>query len=152
MTAACDAEPEDSPLDDETIARARSALTTMTSLFDEAMDNDVSALNSARMALHTARPTAELVQALLTRATTLEAQGNHLDVPLVTALAGSLQTLIGAAPGPSALPLELVDAHVDALKALGGQKRLTNPQSAELVRLLRISVRRTVDAWRTAAA
>jgi len=153
MTLALEAGSEDSSLlDDETIARAQSALKTMTSFFDEAMDDDVSALNAARMALHAAQPTSELVGSLLERANNLEAQGNRLDVPLVAALAGSLHNLVAATPEPALLPLELVDAHVDALKALGRQKRLTNPQSAELIRLLRTSVRRTIGDWHAASA
>jgi hypothetical protein len=124
----------------------------MTSFFDEAMDEDVSALHAARNALHLARPTAELVRALLVRADSLAAQGNLLDVPLVAALAGSLHILVTHVPEPDEIPLVLVDAHVDALKALGraGAKRETNPASAEIVCLLRRSVHRTVADWQRA--
>ncbi len=138
-------------LDDETMARAQSALKTMTALFHEAMDDEVSALSAARSALRASRPTQDLVGKLGAQAEILKSNGGRFENPLLSALAGSLQNLVASTPEPELLPLDLVDAHVDAVRALARPAALADPRSAELVRSLRTSVRRTVDGWKQTA-
>jgi hypothetical protein len=103
----------------------------------------------ARDALHRPQPTEQLIAALIEHADNLQVQGNLFNVPLVAALAASLHKLMIHVPQSAELPMALVDAHIDALRALGpaGSKRETKPESAELVRRLRQEVHRAVAAW-----
>jgi hypothetical protein len=138
-------------LDDAAIARAQAALDAITAFFDEAIQEDVAALAAARNALRSAAPTEEMIKTLLARAESLEVQGSLYGIPFVAALAASLVKLAASAPSPSALPLPLVDGHVDALKALVARGlHAGNAESAETVLLLRSGVRQALADWERA--
>ena len=143
-----------SRLDSETLARARIALRELLSAFDSAIEADISALTLARDRLRSPSPTQEALRELMTHTELVEAHGNRYAAPLVAAIAGSLSMLLNHVPEPIALPLSLVDAHVDALKALAGAfgNRADDPTGIELTHLLREQVQSSIQSWRRSAA
>ena len=135
-------------LDDAAIERAQAALDAITAFFDEAIREDVAGVAAARNALHAEAPAEVLVKTLVARAENLEVQGSLYGVPLIAALAASLVKLAASAPSPGALPLALVDGHVDALKAfVAGGMRAGNSESAETLLSLRSRVRQALSDW-----
>lgn len=136
-------------LSDDAVERAQAALDAITSFFDEALREDVASLAAARTVLLAAGPGGDIAS-LRARAESLEAHAALYGMPLVGALAGSLRKLLAHAPNASALPLDLVDAHIDALKGLSGARAAEAAEAADCavaVHELRRGVRETIAGW-----
>ncbi|MFO1186496.1 MAG: hypothetical protein U1E87_03005 [Alphaproteobacteria bacterium] len=149
--AAAAGAPVAGSVDDTVIERAQAALEAITAFFDEAIREDLSALVAARNALRLSDGNAAPLAALRAGAEGLEAQGSLYGMPLVAALAGSLHKLVAKAPAAHALPIDLVDAHLDALKAIA-DGRSDRAESSIVICHLRNTVRQTVVGWAHAGA
>jgi chemotaxis protein histidine kinase CheA len=112
------------------IRRAEEALTELKEEFSDWMAKDVAKLSAARDKFAADRGQANYA-ALYRAAHDLKGQGATLDFPMVARVAASICRLTDGTADPKALPLPLVDAHVDAIKvAVRDNIRDTNDATA----------------------
>lgn len=136
-------------LDEEAIKRAEAALDQLSGQFGEWLQSEVELLQEARNCLKSGELDAGKVDGFHTRAHDLKGQGTTYRFPLVTALAGSLCKLIEYLPEPNALPLQLVDAHVDAIRAVvrGNIQDPNDPLGVALLKELNVRVSDIIAEW-----
>jgi hypothetical protein len=115
-------------LDQDAIARAEAALASMSVQFEEWINDEVSKLDGARTAARDAAFSLASLESLYTRAHDLKGLGATYGYPLVTRMAGSLCKLIDNAEVRAVATGQgnLVEAHVDAIKAVVRQKIKTD--------------------------
>src|SRR6267142_661780 len=104
--------------DDDPVARAEAALVQLSSEFSSWMDDDWSRLDKARQQARGAGLTGHPVQVLFRAAHDIKGQAATLGFPLVSAVAESLCRLLEHTGDPQRIPFELVDQHVDAVRAI----------------------------------
>ena len=102
-------------LDAAAIKRAEAAISELKQEFGGWMSEDVARLTKARDAFAAARNQANY-GALYRAAHDLKGQGATLDFPMVARIAASICRLTDGTADPNSLPLNLVDAHVDAIR------------------------------------
>jgi chemotaxis protein histidine kinase CheA len=113
------------------IKRAEEALTVLQSEFAEWIAKDVESLTDARTNYAEGQDAAAR-NALLRAALDIKGQAATFHYPLVARVAGSLSRLIGEFPSATAIPLHLVDAHVDAIAVIHKKKlQDTNDKTAQ---------------------
>lgn len=110
------------------VAQAETALDKLSSNYGEWMEQEVAALEAARATVKTAGLAAESAAMLSTRALDLKGLGKTYDFPLVARIAASLFNLLDR-PDVTVIPMLLVDAHVDGIRALlrGGIRDAAHP-------------------------
>jgi len=113
-------------IDASAIARAEAALQAMSAQFGQWLDDELVKLDAAQSAIRTKGLTPETGEYLYCRAHDLKGLGTTYQYPLVTRLAGSLCRLLDDADKRMAAPMTLVDAHVDAIKAVVRDKIQTD--------------------------
>lgn len=101
--------------DMEAIARAEKALEELSVEFDDWLAEEVTRLLAARDSVKSGGDTSESYDELYRAAHDLKGEGDTFGYPLVTELCGLLCKLIDSAADRSAIPLTLVDNHVDAI-------------------------------------
>ena len=122
------------------VARADDALQAMSGQFQEWLEEEVSKLQTARLAAQAAgwRPTA--LEPIVAVAHDLKGLGGTYDFPLVTQIAASLCRLLETDAGKAAASADpaLVAGHVDALRAAlrDGIKADTHPVGRALLKAL----------------
>lgn len=138
-------------IDEAAIERAEAAIAAMAGSFQSWIEEEIRLLNEAHAALRTTGLTAEAVDRFSQRAHDLKGQGTTLDFPFVTKIAESLCRLCEHLPEPDELPLSLVDAHVDAMRAVvrNGIKGDNHAISKSVVGELSSHVQHTLAGWRT---
>lgn len=138
------------PIDEAAIERAEAALAAMSNSFQDWIEEEITLLNEAHEALRTKGLTAEAVDRFSQRAHDLKGQGTTLNFPFVTKIAELLCKLCEHLPEPNELPLPLVDAHVDAIRAVvrDGIKGDNHPTSKSVVGELDTHVQHTLSTWR----
>ena len=105
-------------LDAAAIAKAEEALKELSSNFDQWLNDEIAKLEQARSGVHQHGLTVQTAETLYFRAHDLKGLGATYEFPLVTTLAGSLCKLIDSGDKRLSAPLKLVDAHIDAIKAV----------------------------------
>jgi hypothetical protein len=105
-------------LDADSIARAEAALKSLSSQFAQWMQDELTKLDGARAEVRAKGLTPETSEALYMRAHDLKGLGATYEYPLVTRIAASLCRLIDDPKTRTAAPMSLVDAHIDAIKAV----------------------------------
>ncbi len=105
-------------IDAGAIAKAEEALKNMESQFGKWLEDEVGKLDAAGGAIRAAGFTAETADGLYARAHDLKGLGTTYQFPLVTRLAGSLCRLLDDPRGRLATPVVLIDAHIDAIRAV----------------------------------
>ena len=137
-------------IDEAAIERAEAALAAMSGSFQDWIEEEISLLNEAREALRAKGLTAEAIDRFSQRAHDLKGQGTTLNFPFVTKIAELLCKLCEHLPEPNDLPLSLVDAHVDAIRAVvrDGIKGDSHATSKTVVGELDTHVQHTLSAWR----
>ncbi len=145
------AKPPAPQFDEAAIGRAEAALAAMSDSFQSWIDEEINLLNEAHRALRTTGLTAEAVDRFSQRAHDLKGQGTTLNFPFVTKIAESLCKLCEHLPEPGELPLPLVDAHVDAMRAVirDGIKGDSHATSKTVVGELSSHVQLTLAGWRS---
>jgi chemotaxis protein histidine kinase CheA len=104
-------------IDPEAIARAEAALKGLSSQFGQWLQDELGKLEAARSAIRDQGLTRATIDQLYTHAHDLKGLGSTYDFPIVTELAASLCRLLGEAEMRLSVPLDLLDAHVDAIGA-----------------------------------
>ncbi|HEX8569367.1 MAG TPA: Hpt domain-containing protein [Caulobacteraceae bacterium] len=105
-------------LDASAIAKAEAAMQALSANFGQWLNDEVAKLEGARAAIKANGLTKETAEALYFRAHDLKGLGTTYEFPLVTKLAGSLCRLIDDPAQRTTAPMVLVDAHIDAIKAM----------------------------------
>ncbi len=104
-------------IDPAAIAKAEAALKSLASNFSQWLADEITKLEAARLTVRTQGITVESMENLYLRAHDLKGLGTTYGYQLITRIAGSLCRMIDDKEKRSATPLELVDAHIDAIKA-----------------------------------
>lgn len=104
-------------IDPAAIAKAEAALKSLSSNFTQWLNDEIAKLEAARQTVRTAGVNAETMENLYLRAHDLKGLGTTYGYQLITRIAGSLCRLIDDKEKRATVPLELVDAHIDAIKA-----------------------------------
>jgi chemotaxis protein histidine kinase CheA len=104
--------------DDDPVTRAEAALAQLSSEFSGWMDADFERLDKARQELRQSGITKNSGEALFRAAHDIKGQAATFGFPLVAAVAESLCRLIDHASDPRRIPLDLIDQHVDAIRAI----------------------------------
>ena len=107
-------------LDMAAINRAEAAMEGLKGEFASWAEDDVKRLVAAREAF-AAAPDANNRAALLRAAHDMKGQAATFNYPLIARVAGSLSRMIGDLPESTALPLSLIDAHVNAILVIHKQ-------------------------------
>jgi chemotaxis protein histidine kinase CheA len=103
---------------DDPVARAEAALAQLSSEFTDWMHDECEQLDGARRNVRQNGLTALPREALFRAAHDIKGQAATLGFPLVAEVAGSLCRLIEEAHDPRSIPLDLIDQHVDAVRAI----------------------------------
>jgi chemotaxis protein histidine kinase CheA len=104
-------------IDPAAIAKAEAALKSLASNFTQWLADEINKLDAARQQVRTDGATVETMENLYLRAHDLKGLGTTYGYQLITRIAGSLCRLIDDKEKRAATSLELVDAHIDAIKA-----------------------------------
>lgn len=104
-------------IDAAAVARAEAALKDLSSQFGQWLNDEVSKLEAARAEIRMVGVMPQTMEQLYMRAHDLKGLGATYEYPLVTRIAGSLCKLIEPEHRMQA-PLYLIDAHIDAIKAV----------------------------------
>lgn len=105
-------------IDANAIAKAEEALKAMSSQFGQWLQDEIVKLDKAQSEIRALGYTTVTAEALYFRAHDLKGLGTTYQYPLVTRLAGSLCKLLDDPSKRMAAPLVLLDAHIDAIKAV----------------------------------
>nr|WP_262923352.1 Hpt domain-containing protein [Brevundimonas diminuta] len=105
-------------IDANAIAKAEEALKAMSAQFGQWLQDELVKLDQAQADIRAKGYMAETAEALYFRAHDLKGLGATYQYPLVTRIAGSLCRILDDAEKRMQAPLPLVDAHIDAIKAV----------------------------------
>jgi chemotaxis protein histidine kinase CheA len=124
---------------DDPVARAEAALAQLSSEFSSWMDDECERLDEARRNVRQNGMTAQPRAALFRSAHDIKGHAATLGYPLVSAVAESLCRLIEETHDPARIPLDLVDQHVDAVRAIIREHGRSHADAiaAQLTRTLR---------------
>lgn len=129
-------------IDSDAVARAEAALKAMSGQFEQWLQDEVVKLSTAQAELHDKGLTPETAEGLYFRAHDLKGLGTTYSYPLVTRIAASLCRLLEDPAQRSDVPVSLLNAHADAIKAVVRDKIQTDehPVGRELVEALEAQV------------
>ena len=105
-------------IDAGAIAKAEQALQAMSSQFGQWLQDELEKLDSARAGIRDSGYNTATAEVLYFRAHDLQGLGSTYQYPLVTRLAGSLCKMMDDPAKRMAAPMVLIDAHIDAIKAV----------------------------------
>lgn len=105
-------------IDANAIAKAEEALKAMSGQFGQWLQDEIVKLEAAQAAIRAEGFTPQTAEGLYFRAHDLKGLGATYQYPLVTRLAGSLCKLLDDPTKRMDAPLMLIDAHVDAIRAV----------------------------------
>ena len=104
-------------IDPAAIAKAEAALKSLANNFSQWLADEITKLEAARQQVRSQGATIETMENLYLRAHDLKGLGTTYGYQLITRIAGSLCRLIDDKEKRALAPLDLVDAHIDAIKA-----------------------------------
>ena len=102
----------------DALAKAEAALKDLSANFGQWLNDEIEKLEAARAAITGKGLTQETADQLYVHAHDLKGLGGTYEFPLITRVAGSLCKLMGEREKRTALPLVLIDAHIDAIRAI----------------------------------
>jgi chemotaxis protein histidine kinase CheA len=105
-------------VDFDPVARAEAALAELADDFSAWMDQECQRLDTARVAMRASGINPGTRDALFLAAHDIKGQATTFGFPLVMPVADSLCRLIEHTPDMKRIPLNLVDQHVDAVRAI----------------------------------
>ena len=104
-------------IDPAAIAKAEAALKSLASNFSQWLNDEIVKLEAARQTVKAQGVTTETMENLYLRAHDLKGLGTTYGYQLITRIAGSLCRMIDDKEKRASAQLDLVDAHIDAIKA-----------------------------------
>ena len=102
----------------DAIAKAEEALKGMSAQFGQWLQDEINKLEIAQAASRAEGLNAQTAETLYFRAHDLKGLGSTYQYPLVTRLAGSLCKLLDDPARRADVPVRLLDAHIDAIRAV----------------------------------
>ena len=105
-------------VDGSAIAKAEEALKGLSSQFGQWLQDELDRMDAARRAVRTGGATAATMDQLYLHAHDLKGLGATYEYPLISRVAGSLCKLMDGPGARTATPLFLIDAHIDAIRAI----------------------------------
>ncbi|WP_029415377.1 hypothetical protein [Brevundimonas bacteroides] len=102
----------------DAIAKAEEALKAMSAQFGQWLQDEITKLDAAQAAVRSEGYTPQTAEGVYFRAHDLKGLGTTYQYPLVTRLAGSLCKLLDDPAKRMAAPIMLIDAHIDAIRAV----------------------------------
>ena len=105
-------------IDANAIAKAEEALKAMSTQFAQWLQDEIAKLDKAQADIRSLGYTPETAEALYFRAHDLKGLGTTYEYPLVTRVAGSLCRMLDDPARRMDAPLIIIDAHVDAIRAV----------------------------------
>ena len=105
-------------IDAGAIAKAEEALKAMSAQFGQWLQDEIVKLDTAQAAIRTQGLIQETAEGLYFRAHDLKGLGSTYQYPIVTRMAGSLCKLLDDPARRTEAPIVLLDAHIDAIKAV----------------------------------
>lgn len=105
-------------IDAGAIARAEEALKAMSTQFGQWLQDEIDKLDKAQADIRAKGYTPETAEALYYRAHDLKGLGATYQYPLVTRMAASLCKMLDDPAKRMAAPVMILDAHVDAIRAV----------------------------------
>lgn len=131
--------------DDDPVARAEAALAQLSSEFSAWMEEECARLHAARRELHKSGFTKKSLDDLFHAAHDLKGQADTYGYPATTPVADSLCRLLEHTPDATRIPLELVDRHVDAIRAI--VREHARPDLDDLARALVQKLREVTEEF-----
>ena len=134
-------------IDAGAIAKAEEALKAMSAQFGQWLRDEIVKLDAAQAAIRTQGLTQETAEGLYFRAHDLKGLGSTYQYPIVTRMAGSLCKLLDDPAKRTEAPIVLLDAHIDAIKAVVRDEIQTeeHPVGRELAETLEARVAELQD-------
>lgn len=117
-------------LDAAAVARAEAALKSLSTNFDQWMNDELVKLDAARERIRAEGFNAETAENLYFRAHDLKGLGTTYEFPLVTRMAASLCRILHDPATRLSAPLALVDAHIDAVRTAVADQLRTDADPA----------------------
>lgn len=105
-------------IDANAIAKAEEALKAMSAQFGQWLQDEIVKLDKAQSDIRAQGYNTQTAENLYFRAHDLKGLGTTYQYPLVTRLAGSLCKMMDDPAKRMAAPMMLIDAHIDAIKAV----------------------------------
>lgn len=126
----------------DVVTQAEAALASLRNEFPGWMNVECERLEAARRSLRESCANTNTIGALFHPAHDIKGEAATLGFPLAGRMAASLCRLVSHAPKPDRVPLELVDLHVDAIRAVvrEGIESLYSPYATEVSERLSIMV------------
>lgn len=110
--------PRFGAMDAAAVAKAEEALKSLSGQFGQWLQDEIDKLETARLAVKTQGAQPKLMDQLYLHAHDLKGLGTTYEYPLISRVASSLCKLMDAPNGRTDAPLFLVDAHIDAIRAI----------------------------------
>ena len=104
-------------IDPAAIAKAEAALQSLSGNFAQWLNDEVVKLDGARLRIKTEGQSTETMEFLYLRCHDLKGLGTTYGFPLVTQFSASLCKLIDDKEKRTNAPMNLIEAHIDAIKA-----------------------------------
>jgi HPt (histidine-containing phosphotransfer) domain-containing protein len=133
------------PDDDDSIERAEKALAELSTEFSRWMGSECERLDEARQSVKTNSFTKANKDMLFRAAHDIKGEAATFGFPAVASAADSLCRLIEYAPDATKIPIELVDQHVDAVRAI--IREHDRPDAIELARQITRRLRDVTDEF-----
>ncbi len=108
--------PRLAAIDPAAIAKAEAALKALSGSFAQWLANEVAKLEAARAEITASGTNAQTMESLYLRAHDLKGLGGTYGFPIVTRIGGLMCRLIEDKDKRLSVPLDLIDAHIDAIK------------------------------------
>jgi hypothetical protein len=104
-------------IDPSALAKAEAALKGLSSQFAQWLQDEIGKLEASRTAIRVEGLSQQTADRLYINAHDLKGLGATYEFPLITRIAASLCTLMDHPPSRPSVPMFLVDAHIDAVRA-----------------------------------
>jgi HPt (histidine-containing phosphotransfer) domain-containing protein len=127
------------------VARAEKALADLSSEFSSWMDSECERLDAARRNIATGGFTATNKEAVFHAAHDIKGEAATFGFPLVALAADSLCRLIEHTPDATRIPVQLVDRHVDAVRAI--HREYSRSDAKDLAAVLTKRLREVTDEF-----
>lgn len=130
---------------DDPVARAEQALAELSGEFSSWMDSECERLDKARHAVSVDGCTGANKEALFHAAHDIKGEAATFGFPAMAAAAESLCRLLEHTPNAARIPINLVDQHVDAVRAI--YREYARSDAVELARRLTKRLREVTDEF-----
>jgi HPt (histidine-containing phosphotransfer) domain-containing protein len=133
------------PGEDHPVARAEKALAELSPEFSSWMDSECERLDQARRSIAVDGFTAAITEELFHAAHDIKGEAATLGFPLLALAADNLCRLIEHTPDVTRIPVNLVDQHVDAVRAI--HREYARSDAKELAATLTKRLRAVTDEF-----